>query len=419
MVKLRRSRIGKGIRHKYVLGQAMPSERMKYLQSEINKLDAIIGAQAAIGVRYKGMKEILEDFRKDMRYKEEGGLFDREEQVRYPEGKHKNERVWNLNDPNIKKKIDDYKKRLEAMFDDIKWIDSNDKKIEKEEAEIRDIASKDFKDMIKSIDVEFGQLVDILNRFKEVWKKIKELQKEREDIIGDIKEKFIEFKKSIEEDLAYIYNKENRDYIDQILSTIKKLKSKNNKLERYLDKEAKIEGEEHQLVEMLLRGLIRSNRRFSLATRMYEGFYIHPHLMPKYSHFETNLNRSEQRIIIEQVAPLIARLYHLTVDLRKLMKDEDGKIKSFEDYTSKIDSIQERKKVGEGEKRKLGIDVRNLVIELERLITAEEKALADKIEHVEGMIEGAVDKVKEIENRREGIEKQMLKELEPPGFDIS
>ena len=75
--------------------------------------------------------------------------FSKGKQIIYPDGRHANEKVWDIeNDPNLRQDIANFKQRLNVMLGEIRWIESMDIKIE--EGESREISDEELKDLMRS-----------------------------------------------------------------------------------------------------------------------------------------------------------------------------------------------------------------------------------------------------------------------------
>ncbi len=379
------------------LRQVIPSERTKYLQNEVNKLDKIIGIQKAIGLRYRAIKFELEKLLVVVR---DESKFSKEKQVSYPEGRHANERVWDIErDPNLRQDIANFKQRLSVMLGEIRWIESMDIKIE--EGESRDIPDDELKDLMKKIEVGLDKLRGMLGKFDRIWKKIKELERGKK-ITVDIAEECEEFEREIGVDVTKIYENKNKDRIDRIRNELNVLKNMNDKLKKLVGKEFILEDDEREILEMLVRGLRRWEDWSKIATESYEGFEFHPHLLSGYLHFETDLNEKEEDTIVYSITPFMARLYQLTYKLKEVIGVEEEKIKEFKADVTKVKRVREKRHLSSGDIDK----ARSLwgkFKEIYSIIKDKELPLARYISDLEDRIKSADEILEGLENEREGI----------------
>lgn len=342
----------------------------------------------------------------------------------------------------LAKAISEIKKGLMIILDRLDKIEEVDVKLDEEHEGMH--KAKEEEDKEKVIYFCFEKLGEILAKFDRIWKKNEKLEIRKNKIFGSEKVETMGvgskgldgmlqgFIREMIGEPWRVFKKTNKEKIKEIRDEFNELKKTNKELIELIEREGRLvknelrlAKEEEELVGNLVRGMKKHQSRLEASMRGYKamgfkrraekvGDILRPYkdlsipaeLNDELVHFKTDLAAEELKILHMQITPRIVMVYNATMELWKLLKDENEEIEKLDANVKKIEEIQEEPSKDDIKPKidKLCYDTRDSLKGLSSLFFKKEMPLAKRIKAIQNSIERAYDYVKKIEEKRRGIE---------------
>lgn len=375
----------------------------------------------------------------------------------------------------IVRAIERIKKLLIGILQWLDSIESVELKVENRVA--RRSGTRERRDRKKVIYFCFEKLGGILARFDKIWVQSEKLEERKEKILGSkskIKRFYKEnrgldgmlqeFMNQIRGETALIFTEPNKRKIKEIKEELEKLKSVNEELIGLITEEGdlvkdewRLVNEEEELIRNLVKGMKQHEQRLRASMagysafgfprraekvrdvlQTYEGFSIPREFEDRLTHFKTDLAAEELKILHMEITRRIVMIYNATVELWKLLKEENTEIENLIKYEGEVQKIQKvpsKKNIKPGVDR-LAYDTHESLKKLSSIFYNREMPLAGRVKAIQNAIKRAYDNVKKIEDKRQHIEevgwlrrraikRQLEKEAgkdisreEPPGIRV-
>lgn len=335
------------------------------------------------------------------------------------------EQGWDMKDPQnqeMHRGVIKIQRGLRFILQELVGIETTHKRLEDEQqAHLEEIEQRDRE---REVDDPLERLQDIAAKFEIIWSKGKHLEKRKEKIIL-IDKGFNRFTTEIKRDPGWRFTKKNVDEIRRLGRMLKELGEINTELLRLMglalgleQQEFRLQAEEDELLIYLIRGMREHHKNlgkkiigkggYSETLRknleIIEKANEPAHLTGEGGHFATDLLEKE-KILHTQVTPRIIIIYNETIELGKLLKDENSTINRFSQL---IEGMRVDKRGGGTSENpeNLATHIIDLMKELKQYIIKDEKPLFEKISKIQKMIERVVHGLITLEREMETISRR-------------
>lgn len=298
-----------------------------------------------------------------------------------------------------KRQIEAVKVRLRWALEVIKVIDKID--VGMEEETLKAAKEVEGEDMRMTVDVEFENLRNILKKFYDIWKNIRE-NESRVRVIRRLKTLFNKVIKEIKKQgFGIVYSKDLRAVVLQIDEDLGTLNEQNNELKKKIKELSYLTEKEKVVVNLLARRLRRNMLRFKNSIYRYQVTSIPPKFSDDLEHFGAELTEREEAIIVGKVTPLILALDTTIEQFYVLVDKENAQIGPVREYVIHIKNVQDGKEsVTEEDKRTKGIGLKRAIDGILELIEKNEPQLMKKMKDLQGDIDKAIKQLYMLENER-------------------
>ncbi len=280
--------------------------------------------------------------------------------------------------------------RAKALLKEINKIEYN-----VDQALAEDLYERKEEDKLMTLHVEFGNLRKILRRFDDIWKKITKNDK-RKRVMRNLKKLSTNLKKEVgKEGWGIIFDKDfsGDGIVKHMGNDVRTFISENEQLVTDIRELHHLTELEQQVVKLLVRGLRKLSRK-----RREELGKVPDRFTDDLDHFETNLDKKEEAIVVGTITPLVLKIDTIIEEYYALIKEENSRIGPIADYVDHIQRVQKgEEKISEADKRTKGNGLKIAIDRMWWLIYRKEPGFMHEMRELQEDVEIALKKLYALE----------------------